>query len=301
MQVEGVAPGKPEGHLLKEIRALGAGKMGVWPLREQLDRMYQTYLALCRRTRKVPMITEQIVGGIYLRHLPEDLGAQVGDLAPDADLETPYAAAKLAAAREDRRTTHPLLRDARGLSMVSGDVTGLLTVTGELIASRDPAFADRKPRAPAIPAAMEVYRPGASFHEESARPAVPDRRREGFPDRRARSAMSSPRVPPRPYVCRTRYGFEDVPGRDQGHPIRRGRAADRRYSADPRLARWPQVHVLNVQAPPPELARSAGPSFHPMTPQRAPEFPSATGPGPHAFHSRAGSGIRCHPGGRLRM
>ena len=33
---------------------------------------------------------------------------------------------------------------------------------------------------------------------------------------------------------------------------------------------------MNVQPLPPELARSAGPSFHPMTPRRAPEFPSAT-------------------------
>ena len=56
--VESVAPGKPEGHLLKELKTLEAGTMGVWPLRKQLDRMYQTYLALCRRTRKVPVITE---------------------------------------------------------------------------------------------------------------------------------------------------------------------------------------------------------------------------------------------------
>ena len=73
--VESVAPGRPEGHLLKAIRILEYGKMGLWSLREQLDRMYQTRLALCRRTRKVPMITEQIVVGIYLRYLPEDLGA----------------------------------------------------------------------------------------------------------------------------------------------------------------------------------------------------------------------------------
>ena len=44
----------------------------------------------------------------------------------------------------------------------------------------------------------------------------------------------------------------------------------------PRPARWSQVHMMNVQPPPPELARSAGPSFHPMTPRRAPEFPSTT-------------------------
>ena len=29
-----VAPGKPEGHLLKEIRTFEVRKMGVWPLRE---------------------------------------------------------------------------------------------------------------------------------------------------------------------------------------------------------------------------------------------------------------------------
>ena len=88
--VESVAPGKPEGHLLKEIETLEVGKMGVWPLREQLDWMYQTYLALCRRTRKAPLITKQIVVGIYLRYLPEELDAQVRDLAPNAELETLY-------------------------------------------------------------------------------------------------------------------------------------------------------------------------------------------------------------------
>ena len=192
--------------------------MGVWPLREQLDRMYQTHLALCRRTRKVPVITEQIIVGIYLRYLPEDLGAQVRDLAADADLQTLYAAAKFAAAREDRPTTHPLLRDTRGLSVASGDVIKLLRVTGELTRSRDPAFIDRETQAPAIPAAMGDNRSGASFHEESARPPVPDRRREAYPDQHARPTMSSPRVPPRPYVPRFRCSFEDVPGHGQGHP-----------------------------------------------------------------------------------
>ena len=129
--VESVAPAEPEGYLLKEIRTLEAGKMGVCPLREQLDRMYQTCLALCRRTRKVPLITEQIVVGIYLRYVSGDLGAQALDLASDTDLQTLYAAAKFAAAREDRRTTHPLLQDARGLTGANRDVTGLLTVTGE--------------------------------------------------------------------------------------------------------------------------------------------------------------------------
>ena len=86
--VENVAPEKPEDHLLKKIRTLGAGQMGVWPLREQVDRMYQKYLALCRRTRKVPVLSDQIVVGIYLRYLAGDLGAQARDLASDADLET---------------------------------------------------------------------------------------------------------------------------------------------------------------------------------------------------------------------
>ena len=153
-----------------------------------------------------------------------------------------------------------------------------LAGTWEIERSRDPAFADREPQAPAIPAAMEVNRPGASFHGESARPPVSDRRREGFPDRHARPMMSVPRVPrPTATVClQGPVRFEDIPGQDQGHPVPRGRAADRRYSADPRPARWLQVHVMNVQPPPPQLARSAGPSFHPMTPRRAPAFPSAT-------------------------
>ena len=198
--VESTAPGKSEGHLLKEIRTLEAEEVGVWPLREQLDWMYQTYLALYRRTTKIPMITEQIVVGIYLRYLPEDLGAEVRELASDAGLETLYATAKFAAAREDRRTTHPLLREARGLTGVSGNVTGLLTFAGELSGSRDPVPADA-----ALSAAMEVNRPGAPFHEEGARPPVPDCRREGFPARHARPMMSSPRVPPRPYFSRTRF------------------------------------------------------------------------------------------------
>ena len=52
------------------------------------------------------MIADQIVVGIYLRYLPEELGSQVRDLPSDAGLETLDAAAKFAAAREDRRTTH---------------------------------------------------------------------------------------------------------------------------------------------------------------------------------------------------
>ena len=40
--VESVATGKPEGHLLKAIETLEDGKMGVCPLRERLDQMYET-------------------------------------------------------------------------------------------------------------------------------------------------------------------------------------------------------------------------------------------------------------------
>ena len=47
-----------------------------------------------RRARKTPVITEQMVVGIYMRYLPEDLGAQVRDMAPHAGLETLYTAAK---------------------------------------------------------------------------------------------------------------------------------------------------------------------------------------------------------------
>ena len=92
------------------------------------------------------------VVGIYVRYLPEDIGAQVRHLASDADLETLYAAGKFAADREDRRTALTLLRDAGDLAMVSRRVTGLLTFTGELLSgSRDPAFVDRQSRAPAMP------------------------------------------------------------------------------------------------------------------------------------------------------
>ena len=95
------------------------------------------------------MITEQIVVGIYLRYLHEALGAQVRKLAPDAGLETLCTAAKFAAARKDRRTTHPLLRDTRGLPLPSGDAAGLLMISGETDGSSDPTFAARELRAPA--------------------------------------------------------------------------------------------------------------------------------------------------------
>ena len=81
-----------------------------------------------------------------MRYLPEELGAQVRELAPDGDLETLYTAAKFAAAREDRRTTHLLLRDMRGLPLSRGDAAGLLMISGESDGSSDPTFAAREPR-----------------------------------------------------------------------------------------------------------------------------------------------------------
>ena len=111
---------------------------------------------------------------------------------------------------------------------------------------------------------------------EVARPPVPYRRREGFLDRRARPMMAASRAAPRPYVSRSRFGFQDVPGRKQEPPIPRIRAAERRYSADLRPVRWPQVMVMNVQPSPPALARPIGPGCYPMAPRRAAEFPSAT-------------------------
>ena len=47
------------------------------------------------------MITEQTVVGSYLRYLPENLGAQVRDMASDGHLETLYTAARFTAAREN--------------------------------------------------------------------------------------------------------------------------------------------------------------------------------------------------------
>lgn len=105
--------------------------MGVCPLREQLNRMYQRSLALCRRTRTHPIVTEHTLVGIYFRYLPDELGAQVWDMASDTELETLYTAAKFAAARDDRRTTHPLPRNAQGASQGSGDIAELFAITGD--------------------------------------------------------------------------------------------------------------------------------------------------------------------------
>ena len=71
------------------------------------------------------------------------------NVASDADLEPLYTAAKFAAAREDRRTTHPLLRDARGLSLPGSDAAELLMISRESLRSSDPASASRELRAPA--------------------------------------------------------------------------------------------------------------------------------------------------------
>ena len=194
--VENVAPATPEGHLLKEIKTLEAGKMEA-----QLDRMYQTYLALCRRTRKVPLITKQIVVGIYLRYLPEELGVQVRDLTLEADLEPLHTAAKFAAAREDRRTTRPLLRDMRGLPLSRGDAAGLLLISGETDGSIDPKFAARELRAPAAHIAdRAVHRHGGGSSGDGTGPPASDRRREGVPNRPARPMAMSPHVPA-PTIC----------------------------------------------------------------------------------------------------
>ena len=226
--VERVTPGQPEAHLVKEIKTLEAGKMGVWPLREQPDRMNRrTCLALCRRTRKVPLITKQIVVGIYLRHLPEELGAQSRDLAPDAELETLYTAAKFAAAKEHRRTMHPLLRDTRGLPLSSGDAAALLRISGELDGSSDPTFAARELRAPAAHIADgAVDRHGGGFYGNGTGSPASDRRREGFPDRPTRPTAMFPHVPPRPHAPRARFSFGDAQGRDRGPPVPWHRAVE---------------------------------------------------------------------------
>ena len=238
--------------------------------------MYQIYLALCRRSHKAPVITEQIVVGIYLRYLPEDLGTEVRDLASDDDLESLYTAAKFAAASEDRRTTHPPLRDARGSSGANGDVATLFTITWDLTGNRYPVFADGEQRASALTTPAGAIRPSRVPHEEGPRQQGADRRQEGFQERPACPTMQSSLVPPRAYLPRSRYGFEDVPSRDRGHPGPLDRVFDRRYSADPRPARWPQVHMTNVRPPLPGAEKPAGPHFHSMTPRRVPEFQPAS-------------------------
>ena len=103
--------------------------------------------------------------GISLRYLPEELGAHVRELASGADEGTLYTAATFAAAREDRRITHPLLRDARGLPFPSGHADGLLMISGESAGSSDPIFAARELRAPAAHTAdRAVYRHDGRFH-----------------------------------------------------------------------------------------------------------------------------------------
>ena len=123
---------------------------------------------------------------------------------------------------------------------------------------------------------MEVLSPEEAFYEEGARPLVPDRRREGFPDRYKRPIMAASRAPSRLHAFRSPVALEDVPGRDQGPPVPRGRAAELRYSVDLRPALWLQVHVMNIQPSSPELAKPTGPSFHSMIPRRDPDFIPAT-------------------------
>ena len=55
----------------------------------------------------------------------------------------------------------------------------------------------------------------------------------------------------------------------QGHEL------DRRCSAAPRPARWPDVHMTSLQPPSPKLARPSGPRFHSMAPRRASDFQPA--------------------------
>ena len=191
------------------------------------------------------MIIEKIVIGVYLRCLPNELGAQVRDLASEADLETLYAAAKFAAAREDRRTTEPLLRDAQSLPLAGCDATGLFVISGEATKSSRPALAAKGARTPFAPPDQKAHRFGVGFLGAGAGQTGPDRRRERFPDRLARHMMPR-RVPSRSQPPRPRSGFGDAQGRDQGPPMPRSRAAERRYSADRRPTRWPQVYVANV-------------------------------------------------------
>ena len=87
----------------------------------------------------------------------------------------------------------------------------------------------------------------------------------------------SPHAPPRPYAPRVRFGFEEAHRRDQGPPLPRNRAVGRRYSADPRLTRRPQVHLMNVQPLPPEPLRPMGPDYHAATPRRTFDLPTSAG------------------------
>ena len=87
--------------------------------------------------------------------------------------------------------------------------------------------------------------------------------------------MTASRAPPQPRAFRSRVDFEDASGRNQRPPMPRGRPAERHYSADLRPARWPQVHVMNMQPSSPEPARPAGSAFHSMTPRKAPDLPPA--------------------------
>ena len=271
--VEHLGPGKPKGHRQKETKRLEAGKMGVCPIREQSDRRYQTYLALCRRTRKVPLITEPIVVGIYVRYLPEQLGVQVRELALDAQLETLYTADKVASARADRRSTHPLLRDMVGLPSPRGDAAGLLMISGESVGSGDPTFAARELRAAgAHTANRAAHRHGGGFYVDGTKPPASYRRHEGFPDPPGRPTVMPSHLQPRRYTPMARFAFKDAQGQDQGRPMPRNPAVRR-------PPRWLQVDVMNVHLPPPGLHRLIGPDYDTSTPRRAFDLPSPAGAG----------------------
>ena len=125
----------------------------------------------------------------------------------------------------------------------------------------------------------EFHRQGGQFRGDGSGPPPSDCRREGFPDRPARPMMMTSRAPPRPYTPRARFSFEDVQGRDQGPPLSRNRAMERRYSADSRPSRWPQAHVMNVQPSPLEPSLAMGPNYHTSTPRRTVDLPLPTGAG----------------------
>ena len=141
----------------------------------------------------------------------------------------------------------------------------------------DLAPAARELRAPAAHSAdRAVRRRGGGFYGDGTGPPASDRRREGFPDRPARPTVMPSHAPPRSYPPRPRFVFEDAQGREQGPPRPRNRAAGRRYSADPRPARWQQVYVMKVQPSPPGPPRSMEPDYHTSIPRRTFGLPSPT-------------------------
>lgn len=125
--------------------------------------MCQTSLALCPCTHKAPLTTTQTAVAIYLRYLPQDVGAQERDIAPDADLQTLDTAAQLAAASERQRTAYPLQRDARGPSGGGDHAAGLFAITGELVGSHDTNVPKRGQRAKALATSAGTGSPSTPF------------------------------------------------------------------------------------------------------------------------------------------